>query len=56
LKERTLQTALGELEAAGLAAGTQPAAGLARYWSAADPTADPAEAAGPAEPGEEGGL
>jgi hypothetical protein len=59
LKERTLQTGLGELEAAGLAAGTQPAPGLPRYWSAADPTGDPGEAAGPpaadpAEPGEDG--
>jgi hypothetical protein len=53
LKERTLQTALGELEAAGLAAGTQPAPGLARYWSAVDPTSDPAES--PDGPGEEGG-
>jgi hypothetical protein len=56
LKERTLQTALGELEAAGLAAGTQPAPGLARYWSAVDPAGDPAEAAGPpvAGPGRPG--
>jgi hypothetical protein len=50
LKERTLQTGLGELEAAGLAAGTQPAPGLARYWSATDPTE------GPDGPGEEGRL
>jgi hypothetical protein len=57
LKERTLQTGLGELEAAGLAAGTQPAPGLARYWSAVDSTGDPAEPdAGPAGPGEEGRL
>jgi hypothetical protein len=58
LKERTLQTALGELEDAGLAAGTDPAPGLPRYWSAtADPTGGPPEAAGafgagPAEPEE----
>ena len=59
LKERTLQTALGELDAAGLATGTEPAPGLPRYWSPTDPTADPAGAAGtpgagPGEPGEAG--
>jgi hypothetical protein len=53
LKERTLQTALGELEAAGLAAGTDPAPGLPRYWSAADPSTpgDPGQAAGPPDAG-----
>jgi hypothetical protein len=33
LKARTIQEALTDLEAAGLAAGTDPGAGLARYWS-----------------------
>jgi hypothetical protein len=64
LKERTLQTGLGELEAAGLAAGTQPAPGLARYWSATDPTGTPGDpdqaagppAEGPGGPGVEGRL
>jgi len=41
LKARTIQEALNDLEAAGLAAGTDPGAGLARYWSPADPTATP---------------
>jgi len=36
LKARTIQEALNDLEAAGLAAGTDPGAGLARYWSPAD--------------------
>jgi hypothetical protein len=33
LKARTIQEALNDLEAAGLAVGTDPGAGLARYWS-----------------------
>jgi hypothetical protein len=33
LKPRTIQTALGELEAAGLAGGTEEGNGRARYWS-----------------------
>jgi hypothetical protein len=37
LKARTIQEALNDLEAAGLATGTDPGAGLARYWSRADP-------------------
>ncbi len=37
LKARTIQEALLDLEAAGLAAGTDPGAGLARYWSPTDP-------------------
>jgi hypothetical protein len=41
LKARTIQEALIDLEAAGLAAGTDPGAGLARYWSAADPDRPP---------------
>ena len=37
LKPRTIQTALGELEAAGLAAGSEEGNGRARYWSSATP-------------------
>jgi Fe2+ or Zn2+ uptake regulation protein len=37
LKPRTIQTALGELEAAGLAQGTEEGNGRARYWSPATP-------------------
>jgi Fe2+ or Zn2+ uptake regulation protein len=37
LKPRTIQTALGELEAAGLAAGSEEGSGRARYWSPATP-------------------
>jgi hypothetical protein len=40
LKPRTIQTALGELEAAGLAAGSAEGNGRARYWSPATPNAD----------------
>jgi hypothetical protein len=40
LKPRTIQTALGELEAAGLAAGSEEGSGRARYWSPASPDAD----------------
>jgi hypothetical protein len=39
LKPRTIQTALGELEAAGLAQGSEEGNGRARYWSPA-PTDD----------------
>lgn len=35
LKPRTIQTALGELEAAGLARGSEEGNGRARYWSPA---------------------
>ena len=46
LRERTIQTALAELEAAGLAQGTEAPNGRARYWSPAnDATDDPADAA-----------
>ncbi len=38
LKPRTTQTALGELEAAGLARGSDEGNGRARYWSPATPT------------------
>ena len=37
LKPRTIQTALGELEAAGLIAGSEEGIGRARYWSPATP-------------------
>jgi hypothetical protein len=37
LKPRTIQLALGELEAAGLAAGSEEGTGRARYWSPATP-------------------
>jgi hypothetical protein len=40
LKLRTIQTALGELEDAGLAAGSEEGSGRARYWSPATPDAD----------------
>jgi hypothetical protein len=48
LKPRTIQLALGELEAAGLAAGSEEATGRARYWS-------PAARDGGGEGGEGGG-
>jgi hypothetical protein len=38
LKARTIQEALLDLEAAGLADGTEAAAGLPRYWSPTHPT------------------
>jgi hypothetical protein len=37
LKPRTIQTALGELEAAGLASGSEEGNGRVRYWSPATP-------------------
>ena len=40
LKPRTIQTALGELEAAGLAAGSEEGNGRARYWSPSIPVTD----------------
>jgi hypothetical protein len=43
LKARTIQEALNDLEAAGLAAGTDPGAGLARYWSPATPDSPPVD-------------
>jgi hypothetical protein len=43
LKPRTIQEALAELEAAGLAHGTEAAQGLSRYWSPASGV----ESAGP---------
>jgi hypothetical protein len=43
LTARTIQEALNDLEAAGLAAGTDPSAGLARYWSPTTPNSPPVE-------------
>ena len=43
LKARTIQEALNDLEAAGLVAGTDPGAGLARYWSPVDPDRSPVD-------------
>jgi hypothetical protein len=40
LKPRTIQEALADLEAAGLARGTEAAQGLSRYWSPTGPAAD----------------
>jgi AAA domain len=40
LKPRTIQTALGELEGAGLAAGSEEGNGRARYWSPSIPATD----------------
>jgi hypothetical protein len=37
LKPRTIQLALGELEAAGLAAGSEEGNGRTRYWSPTTP-------------------
>ena len=50
LKARTIQEALNDLEAAGLAAGTDPGAGLARYWSPADPDRAPVDGADRGDP------
>jgi hypothetical protein len=54
LKPRTIQTALGELEAAGLAAGSEEGNGRARYWSPTTPNPD-ADRAGDGQPGDGGG-
>jgi Fe2+ or Zn2+ uptake regulation protein len=53
LKPRTIQTALGELDAAGLAAGSEEGNGRARYWSPA-PNPD-ADRAGDGQPDDGGG-
>jgi Fe2+ or Zn2+ uptake regulation protein len=50
LKPRTIQTALGELEAAGLAAGSEEGSGRARYWSPTTPNPD-ANSGGDDQPG-----
>jgi hypothetical protein len=54
LKPRTIQTALGELEAAGLAAGSEEGNGRARYWSPTTPDPD-ADSAGDGQAGDGGG-
>ncbi|HEV2930904.1 MAG TPA: hypothetical protein VGW74_19655, partial [Propionibacteriaceae bacterium] len=54
LKPRTIQTALGELEAAGLAAGSEEGSGRARYWSPTIPN-PAADTAGEGQPGDGGG-
>jgi hypothetical protein len=53
LKPRTIQTALGELEAAGLAAGSEKGNGRARYWSPTTRSPD-ADRAGDHRPGDGG--
>jgi hypothetical protein len=55
LKPCTIQTALGELDAAGLAAGSEEGNGQARYWSPAilNPNVD---SAGEDQPGDGGGV
>jgi hypothetical protein len=45
LKPRTIQTALGELEAAGLAQGSEEGNGRARYWSPTTANHDPNDGA-----------
>ncbi len=54
LRHRTLQAALAELDAAELAAGTDPEPGMARYWSAT-PTPDPQSDPGGDPAGGDGG-
>jgi AAA domain len=46
LKPRTIQTALGELQEAGLAQGSEEGNGRARYWSPATPNTDAGEQEG----------
>jgi hypothetical protein len=53
LKPRTIQTALGELEPAGLARGSEEGNGRARYWSPTTPNLD-ADSAGDGQPGDGG--
>jgi hypothetical protein len=50
LKDRTLQEALADLAAVGLAEGTDDGPGLARSWSPTDP-AEPADPAGDGDAG-----
>jgi len=56
LKPRTIQTALGELEHAGLAAGSEEGNGRARYWSPTSPTSDASVGDGEAGAGEATGM
>jgi hypothetical protein len=56
LKPRTIQTALSELEAAGLAAGSEEGNGRARYWSPITPTSDASVGDGEAGAGEATGM
>jgi Fe2+ or Zn2+ uptake regulation protein len=55
LKPRTIQTALGELEVAGLAQGSEEGNGRARYWSPTTPNTD-ADCAGDGQGGDGGGA
>jgi hypothetical protein len=55
LKPRTIQTALGELEAAGLAQGSEEGNGRARYWSPATPAGGSSTRTGNDEAGDGGG-
>jgi hypothetical protein len=55
LKPRTIRSALGELEAAGLAEGSKEGNGRARYWSPTIPKPD-ADGAGDRQPGDGGGA
>jgi hypothetical protein len=55
LKQRTIQAALTELEAAGLAEGTDDPNGRARYWSPVTPDDDPAET-GDSDPDQHGPI
>ena len=52
---RTIQLALGELEVAGLAAGSEEGNGRARSWSPATPNPD-ADSAGDDQGGDGGGA
>jgi hypothetical protein len=53
LKAGTIQTALAELEAAGLAEGTDAPNGRARYWSPTTPADDRAAADDASDDGED---
>jgi hypothetical protein len=50
LKPRTIQTALGELEAAGLAQGSEEGNGRARYWSPSTRDSDTDDGGGEGRP------
>jgi hypothetical protein len=55
LKPRTIQTALSELEAAGLAVGSEEGNGRARYWSPTTPKPE-IDSAGDGQPDHGGGA